>query len=146
MNQRDSSIDSLYLQELLNPIGYRKIVERLTLFLLSKRYLFDSICGSSYSSVLISPQIAYNLNKNFILIRKKNYPTSSNRMVEGYKNTKKYIIIDDLVETFSCVRRINKEMNKFAPNSICNGIFLYAQDQIQKPQKIDGIRVYFVKH
>lgn len=88
-----------------------------------RKHKFDSIAFTGHSGSLLAAPIALYLNKELIMVRKLRKDSHSKIPVEGYKASKRYIIIDDLVSSGSTVKNVYKKVKKFAPKAVCLGVF-----------------------
>lgn len=86
---------------------------------------FDTIAFTGMSGALFAPIVAYKLHKEIVAIRKPRDGSHSDYDTEGYLHASKYIIIDDFVSSGRTVKRIIKEMLKFAPAAQLVGIYTY---------------------
>lgn len=85
---------------------------------------FDSIVVSGVSGLLVGAQIAEILDKNIVVVRKKNEKRYSPFHIEGaYPGD--YIVVDDLVCSGSTVRRIFSEIKTEYPRSKAVGMYCY---------------------
>lgn len=80
---------------------------------------FDTIAFRGMSGAIIAPSVAQAMGKQLILVRKPGDKTHSLLKVEGNKSAKKYVIVDDFVETGSTKRDIICAVSEFAPDA-CN--------------------------
>lgn len=120
----------LHLQGILEPTIRNKTVKKCIDKLSKFSSEFDSIAVSGFSCALISPIVAYELNKSIILIRKSIDDCVSGFVSEGIA-PKKFIIIDDLVDSGKTIERIYKGVvehcrrwrNNTEPQ--CVGLYLY---------------------
>jgi adenine/guanine phosphoribosyltransferase-like PRPP-binding protein len=112
-----------YLNYLLPTAELRKSVRLAKKEL--KKYEFDAIAFRGMSGALIAPTLALALNKTLIMVRKpdKEGKTHSYRDVEGDRAAKKYIIVDDQVDTGHTAKVIYDEVKRFAPNAKLLGVF-----------------------
>ena len=83
---------------------------------------YDTLAFSGYSGALIAPMLALAVGKDMVLVRKKGDVRASSYDVEGYKNIKKYIIVDDFVCSGDTAKRIIKGVKDFAPDAKCLGV------------------------
>ena len=129
-------IISPYMANLLVPTQLRKIITRAIRKLPNIR--FDSIAFRGMSGAIIAPFIAAKLNKQLIMVRKNDNSAHSICRVEGYSKVKRYIIVDDFVETGKTAATIYFEIKDFAPSAECLGILAVADSFI-------GERAEFIK-
>ena len=85
---------------------------------------FDSFAFRGMSGALVTPILAVKCKKHLIMVRKSIEGSHSNCMVEGYTKTKKFIIVDDFIESGNTVNTIIAEVKRFAPKAKCQGILL----------------------
>ena len=126
-------MDSNYLNDILKHGGLKQVVDRLVQILRRKNAPeFDAIACCGCSGFLVAPAVALRLKKNLIIIRKSIANCHSRLLVEGPLNTKKYIIIDDLIDKGNTIKKILKAMEY--ENSICVGIYLYNDYRSSSPK------------
>lgn len=89
---------------------------------------FDSIACSGVSGLMVVPQVAELLNKNIIIIRKKNEDCYSEFSIEGVSPFR-YIILDDLICSGNTVRHIQRSINSEFPRAKCLGLYCYIPDE-----------------
>lgn len=73
---------------------------------------FDTIAVSGVSGLGIGSVVAYILKKNLAVVRKSTKDCRSIYKVESSNNLKRYIIVDDLIETGKTIRRIKTTITK----------------------------------
>jgi orotate phosphoribosyltransferase len=88
---------------------------------------YDGIACCGASGMLVIPQIAELLKKNIILIRKK-IDGYSDFLVEG-ANSRRYIILDDLICSGNTVKHILKSIKEESPRSECIGVYCYMPEE-----------------
>jgi orotate phosphoribosyltransferase-like protein len=124
------SVTTDYLDDVFNKSLFESGIDlaaaRLLKFGLHK---FDSIAFSGVSGAAYAFPLAYKLGVNLINIRKEDsahYPD----IFEGYTNSKKYIIVDDFVETGATLARIQEGVKAYygvsKPRLV--GIYLYTSN------------------
>lgn len=89
---------------------------------------FDSIACCGTSGLMVVPQIAELLNKNILLIRKKNEKCYSDFAIEGVKPFR-YIIIDDLICSGNTVRHIQRSIRDEYQKTVCVGLYCYMPEE-----------------
>ncbi len=89
---------------------------------------FDSIACCGTSGLMVVPQIAELLNKNIILVRKKNEKCYSDFAIEGVKPFR-YIILDDLICSGNTVRHIQRSISDEHHRTICVGLYCYMPEE-----------------
>lgn len=85
---------------------------------------FDSIVCCGISGLLVAPQVCEILNKNLIIIRKKNVKSYSSFVVEGVCPST-YVVLDDLVCSGGTIKYIKKIMFEEYTYAHCLGAYLY---------------------
>lgn len=86
------------------------------------KHNFDSIAFMGMSGALVAPTIASRMNKELLMVRKKDEKRHSSFDVEGYSISKRFVIVDDFVCSGETVTYILDQIKEFAPDSICIGI------------------------
>lgn len=89
---------------------------------------FDSIACSGVSGLMVVPQIAELLNKNIVLVRKKNEKCYSNFIIEGAAPFR-YIILDDLICSGNTLKYIRKNISQEYERSQCIGLYCYMPEE-----------------
>ena len=89
---------------------------------------FDSIVCCGISGLMVVPQVAELLNKNIIIIRKKNEDCYSEFSIEGVSPFR-YIILDDLICSGNTVRHIQRSISGEFPRARCLGLYCYIPDE-----------------
>ena len=115
-----------YLSSALTPDKFRRILNKLARNIRNANITFDSIAFRGMSGTLVAPTIAFRLKKNPVLIRKECDGSHSGRSIEANSEVVDYIIIDDLIESGTTIKRIVEAMDErgITPDH-CKGIFLY---------------------
>jgi len=96
----------------------------------SRNIEFDSIAVRGMSGSIVASAIAFELEKNIIIIRKDKDNTHSDATVEYSFYPRKYIIVDDFISSGKTIKTIIEEMEEDAlkchyDNPKCIGVFLY---------------------
>jgi orotate phosphoribosyltransferase-like protein len=91
----------------------RKVLEKLQ---------FDAIAFRGMSGAMLAPTLALRMNKTLLMVRKGTENSHSTRPVEGDKAARRYVIVDDLVDSGCTVRAICDEVKTFAPYALCIGV------------------------
>lgn len=84
------------------------------------------------SGLLIGPIISYLTNIPLVVVRSNDNKSHSARTVEYDSSinsfrTKKYVIIDDLVDSGATLERIGAEIDESFPKAKCLGILFYSR-------------------
>ena len=116
-----------HTSKLLNHKYRNKIIMTTYQHLKKHNGSYDAIACCGTSGLMVVPQIAELLKKNIIVVRKdlKGY---SKFYVEG-PNTKKYIIIDDLICSGDTVKHIIRSIKKETSISKCIGVYSCMRDE-----------------
>lgn len=87
---------------------------------------FDSIVFRGMSGAMIGPMVANAVHKGMILIRKKGDSSHSSYVVEGDVNSKRVVILDDLIHTGETIANIAEQLKEFiTPRPAISAIVLY---------------------
>lgn len=128
-----------YIDAALNNKGRALIVKKAVRTL--KKLEFDSIVVRGMSGALVGPEVASQLEKNLVLVRKLNDDTHTHvRDAVQYECSRigKYVILDDLVDTgrtlsaiYAAVDRENgfrRSCGDSVKKEVCVAVYLYNQD------------------
>lgn len=133
----------------LNQKNLASIVEICTDRLAKHKNDFDYIAFSGISGALIAPIIAYQLQKNMIVVRKER-SLHSELDVEGIEknSTARYLVIDDFIDSGITILRILKKISRMSKKSSMVGVYLYNNCLLEKKQNevidILGLKNEFV--
>ena len=83
---------------------------------------------------MVVPQVAELLNKNIVLIRKKDEKRYSNFTIEGAKPSR-YIILDDLICSGDTFRHIQRSIRKEYNQTQCIGLYCYMPQECAYTEK-----------
>lgn len=86
---------------------------------------FDSIAFCGISGALFGPTLAHAMGKEIILVRKKDDTSHSNYTVEGFRDSQRYIFVDDIIDYGRTFRHTVNGVKRFAPNAKLIGVYLY---------------------
>lgn len=88
---------------------------------------YDTLAFQGASGIGISMILAHLLHKEIVMVRKVGEPRHafSRYQVEGFKEVKRYFIIDDLIATGSTAAQVIRGVRKIAPIAELVGILLY---------------------
>ena len=125
-------VGSTHTVNFLKPKKLKKLAEVAikTLNTMSDKY--DTLVFCGISGAIIGPMVALAVSKEMVLVRKKGDIRHSGYDVAGYSSPKKYIIIDDFVDSGETATHIQKEMHKFQPKAECLGV-LSVQELVGAP-------------
>jgi adenine/guanine phosphoribosyltransferase-like PRPP-binding protein len=124
----------------LNHKSRNKIIIKAVCNLRKIKDDFDAIACCGTSGLLVVPQIAELLDKNIIVVRKKDDNCYSKFRIEG-ANTLRYIIVDDLICSGKTVKTIIKEINIETPRAKCIGVYCYIPDECAYKADKDGSKL-----
>lgn len=113
---------------LLNHKVRNKIVMECVQRLRSVHHKSIVVCG--VSGLLVGPQVCEILNKNLVIVRKKDEKRNSysDFDVEGC-NPMEFVILDDLSCSGSTIKHILRTLHKEYYRVDCVGAYFYLQDQ-----------------
>lgn len=132
-----SHCQSSYLHDCLDAELSRKTIDWLVRAIKRSGIEYDAIAFRGMSGALVVPIVAHKLKKKMIMVRKE--PSHAGRScIEGYVQSKRYIVVDDFVASGSTVNEIIQKITW--PNEECDrseaecvGVFLYAEKK-QTPE------------
>jgi adenine/guanine phosphoribosyltransferase-like PRPP-binding protein len=130
---------SMQPREPLYPMQVSETVRLSALYLSIQRSIerlehldFDTIAFRGMSGAMVAPSVALALNKTLILCRRPEESSAAvqrfGHMVEGSADSRRYVILDSLVDTGDTIKRIMDSVEGFAPGAECAGVYLYADD------------------
>jgi hypothetical protein len=102
---------------------------------------FDSIACCGVSGLVVAPQVCEIIEKNLIIVRKKNEERYSEFSVEGV-TPGRYIILDDLVCSNNTVNHIIKTIKEESRRSMCIGAYFYLPEECAYSHDIDGNKIF----
>ncbi len=111
---------------------------------------FDTIVYSGHSGSLVSVPVAISMGKELTLIRKAYDRSHSVSMIEGVC-PKKFVIVDDCIQTGDTIRRILKKVDKLSVGKRYphfKGVYLYNERDFLEPEELFcsyGIEVRNIK-
>jgi adenine/guanine phosphoribosyltransferase-like PRPP-binding protein len=114
----------MYMTDTLRATEYAAKVPQAIALL--NQYDFDAFAFRGMSGALLAAPLAFILGKERILCRKQGENNHSGHAVEGYKASKRYIIVDDGIDSGATVSRIICMISVFAPEAKCLGILLWS--------------------
>lgn len=101
---------------------------------------FDSIVCCGVSGLMVVPQIAELLNKNILIIRKRDEKRYSDFRSEGVAPFR-YVVIDDLVCSGTTIKYINKVITEEYARARCVGIYCYMPSECAYPSNVEGSKL-----
>jgi orotate phosphoribosyltransferase len=123
-----------YLSRIL-PTNMRRRSIQAAVTALSK-YDFDAFAFRGMSGALIAPSLAVEMDKTLILVRKTTDGCHSFRMVEGDSAARRYIIVDDCVDSGNTAQTIVRLVKgEFAPKAVCLGVLEIDRMLLERPDQ-----------
>lgn len=77
------------------------------------------------SGMAIGVPLAFQLNLEFCVVRKKGDSDNASHRIEGYIPIGEFLILDDLVSSGNTIKRITDAIKGVSPDARCIGIILY---------------------
>jgi orotate phosphoribosyltransferase-like protein len=109
---------------------------------------YDTMAFQGMSGAVIAPILARKLGKQLLLVRKSSDDTHSRLHLEGNHSCKKYIIVDDFIDTGATVERIQKKVYSELPKATCIGVLeverLKGKPPIDKENVKTALTTYFL--
>jgi orotate phosphoribosyltransferase len=112
-----------YLDEIYHQPQFAKLITRMTRKLKKYDADYDAIAFSGQSGSAVAYPLSLTLKKPLICVR-KGKSHSSYRM-EGAHDVERYIIVDDLIDSGTTMRRIMRQIKASDKPAKCVRIFLY---------------------
>jgi adenine/guanine phosphoribosyltransferase-like PRPP-binding protein len=84
---------------------------------------FDTIVFRGFSGAVVGPVVAYQLGKDWALVRKEGESSHSSRCIEGTVGAR-YVVIDDFMESGQTINK-SVEVVAGAFESKCVGVYFY---------------------
>lgn len=78
-----------------------------------EKYEFDTIAVRGVSGLLLGPGVAMVMGKSLIVVRKHEEDRHSPHICEGDRGTKRYVIVDDFMDTGATVEAIIHDVKKW---------------------------------
>lgn len=100
-----------HLNTLLEPVKLAKRIRQCKAAL--KKYDYDAIAVRGVSGLLLGPTLAMKCRKSLIVVRKPDEDCHSSNVCEGDRGTKRYVIVDDFVDTGSTVTAIMRAVKEW---------------------------------
>ena len=103
----------------------KKAVKLLRLF--RRKNPFDAIAFTGTSGAALAYPLSYLLGMPLICVRKSIRDNHFGSKLEGLVSAKKYIIVDDFIESGKTINRITRSIKSENKKAKCVGIYLYDQ-------------------
>lgn len=113
-------IASGHMHAYLEPLSLKEHINYAVSAL--RDYKFDTVAFRGMSGAIIGPSVAMALNKSMLLVRKPEDTTHSSLKVEGDWAARRYIIVDDFVESGGTRDAIKEAIAAVAPKAKCLGV------------------------
>lgn len=116
-----------YLSSIYSIDLYHKIIDDSYLVIkdLVKKGKIDSIAFTGTSGAAIAYPLSYKLKLPLICVRKTGEKSHYTGSTEGDAEAKKYLIVDDFIQSGKTINNIIKKIKRDQPNAKAVGIFLY---------------------
>jgi orotate phosphoribosyltransferase len=115
-------IDSPYLYQLLDHEQLTAKIRRAKKVVSELELEFDSIAFRGMSGALTGPALAVKMKVGMILVRKISDGSHSTQLVEGETSSRKYLIVDDFVDSGKTVCEIIHAIKEAHSKAKCIGI------------------------
>ena len=130
---------SAYMKQLGSARNLRKVVRLTSNFVKEQFSGKFAIACRGISGLAIAAPVAVRLNKQLIVVRKKQQGSHGETLTEGIPTGNfEYIIIDDFISLGHTIKEIKSTINANNPNNVNIGIVLYqdilAGDQTGQPR------------
>jgi adenine/guanine phosphoribosyltransferase-like PRPP-binding protein len=124
---KPSSYFTGYLRSVFDVQEYFHVINKLVVKIkkFQQNKPFDAIAFTGTSGAAVAFTLAYKLKVPLICIRKTTDKSHYKNIYEGIENIKRYIIVDDFIETGSTIDRIKKGVCSRSEGAKLVGIFLY---------------------
>lgn len=94
---------------------------------------FDSIAISGYSMSVIGSMVAWRMNKHVIVCRKDGESSHSGLRVEGEKEFRRFIIIDDLIASGNTLNHVLGRVKELNSDAKFLGMMLFNSESYWRP-------------
>ena len=107
---------------------------------------FDGIAFTGMSGALVAPLVADKMKKKLLMVRKDGDGSHSSYAVEGHRDVKRYIVLDDLICTGASVRNVVKGILKMRHNYEltgleCVGVFCWYERYFDVDNCVTNFRI-----
>jgi adenine/guanine phosphoribosyltransferase-like PRPP-binding protein len=137
-----------YLGTVYNPKEYRRLVERVVKRVekLKSKLKFDTIAFRGSSGAALAYPVASRLGLRLAHVHKTGTHACRAGDVEGAENVRRYLIIDDFVESGKTLNKIVRAIDAWygQKTTLCVGVLLYneSKDWREKKHLIDKATGY----
>lgn len=112
-----------YLRPVIDPKEFPLTIKNAKKALRYKK--FDAIAVRGNSGTLFGGALALAMKKSLFLIRKRSDNAHAFLAVEGDKAAKRYIFVDDLIDSGCTRSEVKRQMTAFFPDCQYVGDYLY---------------------
>lgn len=132
-----------WLTGCLQPEQLKQRIAHAVRFLDKHKIEYDTIAFRGMSGALYASALALATGKNLIMVRKSGAETHSGYGVEGFADAQRYLIVDDLIDSGSTCRAIERGIEDFAPNAVCVGGLFLSQYQTERLDEWDSMEYVY---
>ena len=136
---------SKYLHMVYDNYWFPQVIDHAekALRIFGKKTRFQALAFSGMSGAAIAFPLALRLNKKLMCVRKKDNSHYKGSF-EGDLDSKKYVIVDDCIETGKTIKRIKKAVERNT-DSVLAAIYLYDQREdrnLEVMETYQGVPVF----
>jgi adenine/guanine phosphoribosyltransferase-like PRPP-binding protein len=117
---------------MLTPERAKYTVRQVVKMIRARGLEFDAIACRGVSGLLIAPIVAMRLNKALIVVRKSTSDSHSCYLVEGDHGAKRYLILDDFIDSGDTVRATIERIYEANSEARCAGFIAYKRLAFKK--------------
>lgn len=118
------AISTWYLDQALDPSTLGTTINRCVQFV--NRIDCDSIAFRGMSGALVAPAVSVRTGKSLLMVRKLSEKAHTSQLAEGNSASKRYVIIDDQVDSGETIAEILTGVRYLCGNAAeCVGVLLY---------------------
>lgn len=112
-------VTSGYTKHFVRPESLRATIESCVTYLEHNKltHAFDTIAFRGMSGAIVAPSVAMRLSKEVIMVRKPGESAHSSYNVEGNREARRVLIVDDFVNSGNTVRIIAEAVKTFVSES-----------------------------
>jgi adenine/guanine phosphoribosyltransferase-like PRPP-binding protein len=117
-----------YLNGIYNNKMFVKMITQAAVVIkdFKKKHPFNAIAFTGTSGAAIAYPLSFLLKVPLICVRKSSKDNHYGSLVEGYTSAKRYLIVDDFIETGRTIKKITQAIDRETDKqSKLVGIFLY---------------------
>ena len=118
------SYNSSYLIDVIDPAKGRRTLKAFIAYIKASKVQFDTVICRGVSGLLVAPAVAQSLKKHLIVVRKQD-GNHSGALLEGFRDAKRFIIVDDFICSGNTIREQLNAMANGQSGAQCVGIFCY---------------------